>query len=450
MNLFQEENKVLIENFLNRTFLKSWANPHPEIKTDADNYFFGNYSSLELDTSYACSNKCKYCYSVAHAKEYYPAKALLQTKNIFKNAKIVLDWLEEKNFQPRLELFGGDALSQNVGYMILNEVLAKSIKGHPVCREMVIPTNMNFLFDDNKTKEVEEFIEIGQKYNTPIFLSASIDGLYMEDNRPLTINKVRDANFYDKLFRFTKKHGIGFHPMIYSNNIENWIDNFKWFQEKFREYNISPTNIYLLEVRNPEWTEQQCKDLYKFMRWLAVWVSKQIIGRADPVKELFRNHWGYNILVNPFSQTGRGMGCSFQSCIYLRLGDLTVFPCHRLFYDYFKLFTFKTKDGKIEGIDVHNPELFIATNAMHGKNFPMCEQCVIREMCNQQCLGSSFESTGDMFIPDPAVCRMSHYKILGILHGFKKSGMLDKILDATNIDRRKAALNFIKEQKNGI
>jgi hypothetical protein len=28
--------------------------------------------------------------------------------------------------------------------------------------------------------------------------------------------------------------------MIYSNQIEQWIDNFIWFQDMFKKYDISP------------------------------------------------------------------------------------------------------------------------------------------------------------------------------------------------------------------
>jgi len=449
MNNFQQENNELIKNFLERTFFRSWANPKPEIINKEDNYFFGNYGSLEFNTTPSCSNNCKYCYSVKNAKEYYPDKTLWQTKNIFKNAKMVLNWLEEKKYQVRLEIFGGDSLAQNVGYMILNEVLAKSANGHPVAKEIVIPTNMNFLFNDKRTEEVEEFIKLGRKFGTPVYLSASIDGAYLEENRPLTINKIRDVSFYDKLFKFAKKHGTGFHPMVYSNGIEKWIDNFQWFQEKFKEYSLPPNNIYLLEVRNAEWTEKQCIELYKFMHWLAIWVSDIIKTKQDPIKELFKNHWNFNILSSPFNQIGRGLGCSIQSGLYLRLGDLSFFPCHRLLQDFFKLFRFVTEKNKITDIEAYNPELFIAINSLNAVNFPMCEQCPLKNMCSHQCLGSSFESVGDIFIPDPNVCRMEHFKVLGILQGFKEGGMLDMILNAITPQRKEDVLYFmnLKEKK---
>jgi hypothetical protein len=57
----------------------------------------------------------------------------------------------------------------------------------------------------------------------------------MEENRPyksnldLPIEVIRDDAYYDKCFDFVKNNGGGFHPMIYSKNIEKWKDNFLWF-----------------------------------------------------------------------------------------------------------------------------------------------------------------------------------------------------------------------------
>jgi len=56
--------------------------------------------------------------------------------------------------------------------------------------------------------------------------------------------------------------------MIYSNHIDKWIDNFIWFQDKFKEYDIYPFVLYLLEVRNAEWNKSQIIDMGIFMRFL--------------------------------------------------------------------------------------------------------------------------------------------------------------------------------------
>jgi radical SAM protein with 4Fe4S-binding SPASM domain len=445
MITFQEQNNELIKNFLDRTFFNSWRS-WQERKTDKG-YALQNYTGFEFDLSDACELKCSYCYVVKFGDKYYPRPELKNPATVFKNAKIVMDWLWENQYRPKLELFGGDAFNQNVGFDIVEEALKRAESGQPICTEIVVPTNMNFLFSENRTRLVEDFIERGGKIDCPLVVSASVDGIFMEDNRSFRSERVRDEIFYDKLFKFNKKYRMGFHPMIYSNNIEKWWDNFMWFQEKFKEYGFPPNSLYLLEVRNAEWTEEQSKHLYEFMRKLANWVGERLKKMDNPVHQLFHNHWAFNTLSSPFSTTGRGLGCSLQSGIYLRMGDLTAFPCHRLMYDYFKMFRFLTKEDKIVDIEAISPELHIATNASDGDNFPMCEQCVINSMCSHGCLGAQFENTGDMFVPIPSACRMEFYRIKGIIDGFRESGMLDMILGAVNKNKINKVLRVMEEIK---
>jgi hypothetical protein len=104
----------------------------------------------------------------------------------------------------------------------------------------------------------------------------------MENNRPygkqldLLNNDFRDDEYYDKVFKFAKEFNFGFHPMIYSNNIEKWIDNFNWFQEQFKNYDLPWPNIYLLQVRNKEWDEKSNLEFYNFIRYLIKWSWEKI------------------------------------------------------------------------------------------------------------------------------------------------------------------------------
>lgn len=441
---YQQQNTELIKNFLNRTFFKSWKTENPDLSTNINQLFYGNYNSLEMSLGSACSAKCKYCYIDKFKNYYFPTPELKNPITIYENAKILFDWLLENKMKPKLELFGGDILSHDLGYEVLRLALDYSAKGTPICKYISIPTNMYFLLDEKKTKLVTNLINISREVKTPITLSASVDGFYMEENRPLASGEKLTNDFYDKLFKYSKTVGFGFHPMIYSNHIDKWIDNFNWFQENFEKYNIRANNIYLLEVRNVEWNEKQCMDLYKFMKYLAKYSYNKIKDAKDPIHEFFRNYWHFNILSSPFIEIGRGLGCSLQSCVYLRMADLTTFPCHRLFYDDFKLFSFIKENNKIIDIEGRDPELYVATNSLNRESLPFCEQCVLSGICSHGCLGSQFEVTGDLFVPIPSMCRMEFYKIRGILDGFNESGFLNKILSTININRKKKILNFLR------
>jgi radical SAM protein with 4Fe4S-binding SPASM domain len=442
---YQQENNEIVKNFLERTYFKAWREWEAAEKDTG--YFLNNYRNLEFDLSDVCELKCSYCYVTKFGKQYFPDPALKNPQTIFDNAKVVMDWLWENQMRPKLELFGGDALNQKVGFDIINEVITRAEAGKPSFTEIIVPTNMNFLLDDDKIILVEDFIERGKKVNLPLFLSASVDGIYMEDNRSFRSNRKRDEQFYDKLFKFAKKYHFGFHPMVYSENIEKWWDNFLWFQRKFKEYDLPPTSMYLLEVRNAEWNEEQCKHLYEFLKKLTMWVTKNLQQYEDPAREFYRKKWSFNTLSNPFSHIGRGLGCSLQSSMYLRMGDLTTFPCHRLMYDYFKLFRFIKKDEKITDIEAITPELLFATNSTNTSNFPVCEHCIANSICSYGCLGAQFENTGDMFVPIPSMCRMEFYRLKGIFEGFKESGLLDGLLGMAQDERKKIILRFMEETK---
>ena len=130
--------------------------------------------------------------------------------------------------------------------------------------------------------------------NIRVGLSISMDGKFMEVNRPwrqvkriknemvTSEEEIRDDEYYDKVFDFAVKYNAGFHPMIYSNNIENWKQNWLWFQEKFEEKGIPFSNIYLLEIRNEEWSERQIKDYSEFLDFIVEWTYNKL--EKDPKK----------------------------------------------------------------------------------------------------------------------------------------------------------------------
>ncbi len=149
----------------------------------------------------------------------------------------------------------------------------------------------------------------------------------------------------------------------------------------------------------------------------------------------------FNILSNPLSRVGRGIGCSIQSTFDLRLGDLAWVPCHRLSYDQFVL-------GHLtdEGIDVKNPELAIRTFTFDSNNFPMCEKCPIRHLCAKGCLGSQYETTGDMFTPIPTVCKAEYYKISGMIKKYREIGVLDNIVNTINENAAREIMMLEEEE----
>ena len=95
----------------------------------------------------------------------------------------------------------------------------------------------------------------------------------------------------------------------------------------------------------------------------------------------------------------------------LRLGDLTITPCHRTSYDYLNVGKFITNEKEIIDIEPLNVPVYLSINSANVVNFPKCQDCLIKTMCSGGCLGSQLESTGALFTPIESVCLLEHGKI---------------------------------------
>ena len=408
------ENDQLMESFLNRTFFSAWKQENLE-----NDEKYGNYRGLEVQVNGSCDLKCKYCYYAKYKNDLYPP-TIAGRSNVLRNLDMLLEWLEKNELYPHMEIFSGELFFQDIGFEVLERIVDWQNKRdirHPIS----VPTNYSFIFDEDKIERLED---IFAKSKERIFLSCSVDGKFCDSNRPFIDGKIRSDEYYDRMFKFSKKHNFGFHPMIYSEKIEDWKKNWLWFQENMKKYDIPMVNIYLLEVRNVEWNKKQIQDYYKFVRFVLNWTWNTVKDSIPPEqfpkfvfeKKLFN-------MFNMFSTTNRGLGCSMQSTMQLRLGDLTTSVCHRAAYKSHNLWRFKTDDEKITGIEAMNTNLAIAAASYDFKNSPYCNYCSIRDLCTGQCLGSMYETNGDPFMPIPTVCAVEHAKVAATLDELKDLGL---------------------------
>jgi hypothetical protein len=429
MKQIEIENNEIVKSFLNRTFFKSWEDKR--YLTDSK---YENYRTLELQISGHCDLKCTYCYYAKYSKDLYPAK-ISGKENVLKNLDIVLNWLEENNYWPVFEVFSGEIFSQELGFLAVEKLIDWLIKTKKENAQVIIPSNFSFIFDNKKIERVEQLLTKCLDNKICIYLSCSIDGKYCDDeNRKFRDGKTfRDDEYYEKTFAFCKKWNFNFHPMIYSNKIEKWKDNWLWFQEMMSKYKMDFRSIYLLEVRNAEWTKKQLKDYYEFIRFLISWTFKTLIANNFVSKEksiaqyVFENKL-FNTF-NIFSQCGRGLGCSIQSAIQLRLGDLTSSLCHRAAYKQHNMWKFKVENDKIVDVEALNANLLIAMESSHHSTYPMCEACLIKNVCNYQCLGSMYETNNDPMLPIPTVCALEHIKTAAIYDEMYDSGIYVEFLN---------------------
>jgi len=402
--MYKQEESILFNNILNRVYFN-----------DKDNF------NLELIINGKCDLKCKYCYINKFQDKILPEELHKDEKLIFDNIDYLLNWLDKKNYIPNtLMLFSGEVLSQDLGW----DVLKRSIKFYEGRNlgNIVIPSNMNFVNHDEKLKLFDSLYNQSLTNNTNLVLSASIDGYYCDSNRPFKIHEERD---YDKIFSFCTKYYYKYHPMIYYDEIENWTKNFLWFQEMFYKYKVPWDSVYLLEVRNEGWTVEKIAIFYDFISFVVEWTYNKIVNdlKLDFWDTIFKTK-AFNLFSCLFTSS-KGLGCSIQSNLHVRCADLKIFPCHRLAYKYFNLGYFDKTNDNIVGI---NPSLMVGIHSSESSTYPYCQNCIIKHLCTGQCLGSMFETTGDMFTPIQSVCMLEHAKTKSILSTLDRLGVLQSIL----------------------
>jgi radical SAM protein with 4Fe4S-binding SPASM domain len=76
----------------------------------------------------------------------------------------------------------------------------------------------------------------------------------------------------------------------------------------------------------------------------------------------------------------------------VRLGDLSIVPCHRLSYDELLLGKFIIEDNKIIDVVGYNPELFLYIRTFNPQlNHLKCDTCAYQNLCIKGCLGMEYE-----------------------------------------------------------
>jgi len=374
--------------------------------------------SIELMIPGHCNMGCKYCYMKYNVVEF-------TEDEILNSIDVLMESLNKEKLKFKcIELFGPELVDLKI------RIIEKIVKYGMV----IIPIGERVFDNDDNVKKL---IYFNKNYN--IHYSISMDGKYMESNRP---NIDRNDGYYDKVFSFAKETNAGFHPMIYYDSIENWQSNFLWFISMFNKYNIELNRLYLLEVRNDGWTDDKIKSYSDFIRFLVRYTLGYADNDVNKWYDIFVNGSCLNIFTNCFNKRYKGLSCSIQNTLNVRLGDLAIFPCHRLQRDVFKI-------GYFDNNEIHgnNVEAFIATKTCDSKLLPYCITCSIKDFCPGQCLGSMYETNKNMFTPILSVCNMYHNKLFAIFDEFDKLGK-SSILSNFKKEQIRKIIKFMSEARD--
>lgn len=454
--------------------------------------FHETREGIELIVRPQCNQKCEYCYITQYGKELYPIQ--LNKKDTLKNIDLFFDFffLQRKNYTREIELFAGDLFYDDIFFDIL-DLLEKYFiiikKEDPDIFELPtvisIPSNLAFVYNypEKAEKVLKRAKEFREKYFTRLLFSWSTDGLYCIEGRE---NKKLSQEYFDTIFKFCKKIGCGFHPMISASNVKYWKENYQWWLDMYKKFDLSSgTNDFqpmMLEVRNNDWTEENIKDYEDFLSFL---MEKRFEMCEKSVKNLTYHLFGieedydndeyafrvsqtmnYDPLTLYFNNDtifNESMGCGLQKMIHINCTNLSLVLCHRLTYNLFTGGYFKLNENNehIIGLKSHNVPAYITLRNIKFSHFPICFSCKYKSFCMKGCYGAQYEASGEVLLPAENVCKMfkrkiqkqikllNEYGVIGyaIYHNLLKDDKINSILQILNEELGMEVKEWIPEKE---
>lgn len=435
---YQEEMNRAFEKVYNNTFKAAFQKPTDQKSEDEKKLL------LEIYVTTDCNQSCSYCYLCKHGDELYP-KEFRKPEIIVRNFKIFMNYLlDNKMYYPeRFDFFTGEIWGTKLGYDLFDVLLDAIDKGFSPTR-IIIPSNLSFILNDETLNKIDEYINKFEQRNIQFAFSCSNDGLYNDVmtrplNNPEADAKLKKgtAEYYEKLFKYCKKRGFGFHPMVSAHGIKYWKENFKWWQEQLRKYDMDPLNsVMFLEVRNDDWTDEAIRYYLEYLDYTVEYFWRNYFKNPDvPVDELFSAFIHGRSKINKpgnYQPTTlpRGKfnpGCTIARSLVIRLGDLAIPPCHRTSYDEFIFGKFELDEDatKIIGLTAKNTFLMNQIWLNNFTGMSKCNCCPYNSFCMKGCYGSQFESTGEILYPCESVCELYQARILFLYEKYLKKGILN-------------------------
>lgn len=431
------EDKELMQYFLDCSFTPFKQTGYFTSKT-----FFKS----ELIITPECNQRCDYCYITQFGKDLYPYEKRVSKEQILKNIDLILDYFfNTKHFLfPQYDLFAGDLFttdlffdSMEIYYKYFKQAYDKAPEFFhqepPV--SMCIPSNLRFVANDNITKKVYDVINKFKEFNVRVHFSWSHDGKYSQNIR----EKVTLSDeYYEKVFDFLRKTGSGIHPMLSFEGVNYLKENYNWWLECYQKYMPERCNSGFiapatLEVRNDGWTKEDIEKVEDFIDFKIDKLYNSFDNNLEEVckflydKERYDKQYRDTQIDRLFHLSDHTLNCAIQHVYTVRVMDLAIVPCHRLCYDHFNgaYFVLNEAKDKIVDIKVNNVNLYMDIKLIRKDYFVKCATCWNNDVCTNGCLGSQYESTGEIFMPVKSVCDLEKAITKKIYLRFKEDGIFE-------------------------
>jgi len=284
--------------------------------------------------------------------------------------------------------------------------------------------------------------------------------LPVEDmSRPMKNGHIRNQDFYDRLFEFSRKNNFLYHPMVAASNVSKWCENLDWWEMMCKKYDRPyPSGVMMLEVRNNEWTQENLEDLKKYYKHEVDWVWNQC--DQDPnkfVKQIFNvgpesvssDELGYiNISLPPANNQS---ACTISTCLFIRTGDLAIVPCHRTSYEQFIYGFLVPDEKKMLTFKANNTPFAVkAILSNHKMTMHGCDTCDYNGLCMRQCLGAQYEATNDPMFVDRNTCDLMFTKYDYLIQLYEEMGIMDCLRNVPTTEPYYAIAALIVEFTNKI
>lgn len=479
-NEYNRQEKELFNFYLNMNMLPLPDGNNSRYKdlfvndNDRSKNFFTHPRGIELIIRPDCNQKCEYCYITQHGKELYPNR--ISKEDTLKNVNLILDFIfhQRKNFLYEYALFAGDLFFDDLFFDILDlfdkyfsEIKEDYPKVFDKRIQINVPCNLNWVYENpEKVEKFDKYFSLfTNQYNTYICISWSTDGLYGIKSRE---KKELNQEYFDVIFKFCKKYGYGFHPMIAPENIDTWCENYDWWMEMYEKHDLTyPGGLfqpYMLEVRNNNWTEEKIAYHNTFLDHVMEWryklngYNKEKLARALLIGDgendsTFKPKGCDPIdLVSPIEDSRfENLSCSAQDLIHFNCNNLSICFCHRVTYPQFVPIYFITNKEKTHIIDykVQNVGAYLTLQTMRRNNFPVCSQCKYKTICKQGCLGSQFEDSGEIMMPIPSLCHFFKTKYDYLVDLYHKYDIIKIGYENNYLDKNKHEFLIEKAYEKG-